>query len=251
MWSSIKEINIPNTYEEAIKLGKGKNAAFFGGGTYLVSNKNSKIHKLIDINSLITNIVKVKDDVIAIGAGVAIQEIVDQSENLSKLSTVAKSSNFSKNIRNQRTIGGEIAQKNIQSDLFTYLVALNPLLEIRNPESKIISMREWNGNGIINNIIINKADIQSSGFERFSLIPSAPAFLMVAVVRRALEIDFVVSGKAEKIFGYTVKLADFDKNKMKSIIKNAVKYFKDDHYGSIEYKKSLVATGIQRAVEQI
>jgi CO/xanthine dehydrogenase FAD-binding subunit len=251
MWSSIKDIHIPKSFNEAIKLKKEPRTVFFGGGTYLVSNKDSNVHKLIDINNLIDNNIKVKDNTITIGGGVTIQEIVDKSDKLSKLSTVAKSSNFSKNIRNQRTIGGEIAQKNVQSDLFTYLVALNPLLEIQNPETQSISLREWNGNGIINKIIINKIDVKSSGFERFSLLPSAPAFLMVAVVRRALEIDFVVSGKVDKIFGHTMQLADFDKNKMKSIIHNAVKYFKDDHYGSIKYKESLVATGIQRTVEQI
>lgn len=112
-------------------------------------------------------------------------------------------------------------------------------------------MREWNGEGIINKIILNKLDILSSGFERFSVIPSAPAFLMVAVVRRALELDFVISGRAKKIFGHTMPLAEFSKSTLKGIINDSVKYFEEDQHGSIEYKKSLIATGIQRAVEQI
>jgi len=251
MWSSITDVIVATSFEEAVKNKNKENSVYFGGGTYLVSAKDNNIHKLIDINKLTDSSIDYNDDMISIGTKVTVQQLIAESDKLLKLSEIAKSSNFSKNIRNQRTIGGEIAQKNVQSDLFTYFVALNPLLEVRNPEKTTISMREWNGEGIINKVIINKIDIESSGFERFSVLPSAPAFLMVAVVRRALEIDFVMSGKAKKLFGHTMQLADFGKNTMKSIISESVKYFKDDQYGSVEYKKSLVATGIQRAVEQI
>ena len=251
MWSSITETLIPNSFEEAIDLRKNKNCVFFGGGTYLVSEKDKNIHKIIDINRLTDKSIEINDDKIIIGAGVTIQKIVDGDKELQKLSTIAKHSHFSKNIRNQRTIGGEIAEKNILSDLFTYLVALNPQLEIMNHKSQSVKMREWNGEGIINKIILNKIDILSSGFERFSVLPSAPAFLMVAVVRRALELDFVISGRAKKIFGHTMPLAELSKITLKGIINDSVKYFEEDQHGSIEYKKSLIATGIQRAVEQI
>ena len=251
MWSSITDILIPNSFEEALKYQEEVNSKLFGGGTYLVSAKDNKIHKLIDINNLTDNTIEIIDHEIIFGAGVTVQKIVDGDNELQRLSLIAKQSQFSKNIRNQRTLGGEIVQKSIQSDLFTYLVAINPRLEIMNPTLQFVKMREWNGQGIINKILINKMDVLSSGFERFSVIPSAPAFVMVAVVRRALELDFVVSGKTEKIFGHTMPLADFGKNTLKSIINESVKYFTDDQYGTIEYKKSLIATGIQRAVEQI
>jgi len=249
MWSSIRKIKIPTTFQEAIEYKKKKNSVFFGGGTYLVSAKDNNIHKLIDINNLIDNSIELYDNNIKLGSKVTVQQLVDKS--IDKLSEAAKFSNFSKNIRNQRTIGGEIAQKNVQSDLFIYLVALNPQLQIRNPNKKITSMLEWNGKGIIEKIIFNKMDIESSGFERFSLLPSAPAFLMVVVIRKGLELEIAVSGKVEKIFGHTMQLADFNKNTLKNIINDSVKYFNDDHFGSIEYKKSLIATGIQRAVGQI
>ncbi len=139
----------------------------------------------------------------------------------------------------------------MQSELFTYLVAINPIIEIRTPNKKNVHLREWDGNGIINNVLINRIDLESSGFERFATLQSAPAFLIVAVVRRALELDFVISGKAEKIYGHTINLADFSKNAINNIINESVKYFKDDQYGSMKYKKSLIATGIQRAVEKI
>jgi CO/xanthine dehydrogenase FAD-binding subunit len=186
-----------------------------------------------------------------IGAGSSVQNIIDEITDHKPLVESSKFSCFSKNIRNQRTIGGEIAQKRVQSELFTYLVAINPIIEIRTPEKKNIHLREWNGKGIINKIPINKIDLNSSGIERFATLPSAPAFVIVAVVRRVLELDFVISGKAKKVYGHTIKLADFSKDILKKIINDSVEYFEDDQYGSLKYKKSLIETGIQRAVEKI
>ena len=251
MWSSLKNIDIPKTFSQAIEYQSKANSALFGGGTYLVAESSTKINNLIDINGIIDNSIEITNDSIIIGAGSTIQDMINKLSEFPLFVEAVKYSCFSKNIRNQRTVGGEIAQKRVQSELFTYLVAINPILEIRTSDKKNIRLREWDGKGIINKIIINKIDLESSGFERFATIPSAPAFVIVAVVRRALELDFVISGKAKKIYGHTIKLADFSKNILKKIINMSVKYFKDDQYGSIEYKKSLIETGIQRAVEKI
>ncbi len=251
MWSSIKNIDIPKTYSQAIEFQSKSKGTLFGGGTYLVSDSSTKINNLIDINSIVDNAIVITEDSIIIGAGATIQSMVNKLSDFPLLVEAGKYSCFSKNIRNQRTVGGEIARKRVQSEFFTYLVAINPIIEIRTPDKKNIHLREWDGNGIINKIIINKIDLESSGFERFATLPSAPAFVIVAVVRRALELDFVISGKAKKVYGHTIKLADFSKNILKKIINESVEYFEDDQYGSLEYKKSLIETGIQRAVEKI
>lgn len=251
MWSSIKNIDIPKTFSQAIEFQSKSKGTLFGGGTYLVSEKSSKINNLVDINSIIDNSIEINDALIIIGAGSSIQSMVNKLSDFPLLVNAVKFSCFSKNIRNQRTIGGEIAQKRVQSELFTYLVAINPILEIRTPDKKYIHIRQWDGKGIVNKIIINKIDLESSGFERFATLPSAPAFVIVAIVRRALELDFVISGKSKKIYGHTIKLADFSKDILNKIINESIEYFKDDQYGSLEYKKSLIETGIQRAVEKI
>ena len=251
MWSSIKNIDIPKTFNEAIEYQLKSKGTLFGGGTYLVSEKSTIINNLIDINGIVEKTIDITDSSIVIGAGLTVQTIVDELADCKSLIESAKFSCFSKNIRNQRTIGGEIAEKRVQSELFTYLVAINPIIEIRTPDIKNVHLREWDGKGIINKIIINRIDLESSGIERFATIPSAPAFVIVTVVRRALELDFVISGKAEKVYGHTIKLADFSKDILKKIIRESVEYFKDDQYGSLEYKKSLIETGIQRAVEKI
>jgi putative selenate reductase FAD-binding subunit len=251
MWSSIKNIDIPTSFKQAIEYQTKPKSVWFGGGTYLVAEKSTKINNLVHINGIVNKTIEITDDSIVIGAGSSLQNIIDELVEYNSFVESAKYSCYSKNIRNQRTIGGEIAQKRVQSELFTYLVAINPIIEIRTPDKENIHLREWNGKGIINKMIINKIDLESSGFERFALLPSAPAFVIVAVVRRTLELDFVISGKAEKVYGHTIKLADFSKNILKNIIKESVKYFEDDQYGSLEYKKSLIETGIQRAVEKI
>ena len=251
MWSSIKNIYLPKSFEEAIELKTDSSTVYFAGGSYLVIEKDRNISTLIDINNIIDRNIIVDEDSVTIGAGVKVQEIVTKSDEFTKLADVAKFSNFSKNIRNQRTLGGEIAQRNVRSDLFTFLLALNPILVVRKPQESKVKFREWDGIGIIDKIIINKTDLSSSGFERFSLLDSAPAFLMVAVVRKALELDFVISGKVNKIYGHTMQLSEFSKNGIRSMINNSAKHFKSDQYGSVDYKASLIATGIQRAVEQI
>ena len=251
MWSSIKNVDIPKTFSEAIEYQSKSKGVLFGGGTYLVAEKSVNINNLVDINSIIDSSIENTDDTIVIGAGSSLQSIIDSLTDFKSLVESAKYSCFSKNIRNQRTLGGEIAQKRVQSELFTYLVAINPILEIRTPDKVNIHIREWDGKGIINKIMINKIDLESSGIARFATLPSAPAFLIVAVVRRALELDFVISGKAKKVYGHTIKLADFSKDILKIIISESVEYFEDDQYGSLEYKKSIIETGIQRAVEKI
>ena len=251
MWSSIKNIDIPTSFKQAIEYQTKSKATLLVGGTYLVAEKSTNINNLVDINGIVEKTIDFTDDSIVIGAGSTVQNIIDELADHNSLLESAKFSCFSKNIRNQRAIGGEISKKRVQSELFTYLVAINPILEIRTPDKKNIHLREWDGNGIINKIIINKIDLESSGFERFATLPSAPAFVIVAVVRRVLELDFVISGKAKKVYGHTIKLADFSKDILKKIINESIEYFKDDQYGSLEYKKSLIETGIQRAVEKI
>lgn len=251
MWSSIKNINVPKTFNEAIEYQSKSNGVLFGGGTYLVAEGSEKIQNLIDINSVVDKSIEITDESIIIGAGSSLQNIIIKLSDFPLFVEAVKYSCFSKNIRNQRTIGGEIAQKRVQSELFTYLIAINPILEIRTPDKENIYLREWDGKGIINKILINRIDLESSGFERFAVIPSASAFVIVVVVRRALELDFVISGKAKNVYGHTIKLADFSKNALKKIIRESVEYFEDDQYGSLEYKKSLIETGIQRAVEKI
>ncbi len=168
MWSSIKNIDIPTSFKKAIENKSKSDSALFGGGTYLISEKSTNINSLVDINGIVDKSIEITDDTIVIGAGLTLQNIIDKLGEFKSINESAKFSCFSKNIRNQRTIGGEIAQKRVQSELFTYLVAINPILEIRTPDKKNIHLREWSGKGIINKIIINIIDLNSSGIERFA-----------------------------------------------------------------------------------
>jgi len=251
MWSSIKNIYIPKTFEAAIEDQSNSKGVFFAGGTYLTAQKDSKIKHLIDINNIVDKTIQINDNSVTIGAGVNLQRIIEKLSKYKVLSDSVRYSCYSKNIRNQRTVGGEIAERRVESELFSYLLAMNPLLDVRTPKKEIIHLRNWSGKGILNKLSFSKIDLKSSGITRFAVLPSAPAFVIVVVVRKTLELNFVISGKAKKVYGQTIKIADFNKQILEDIVNRSIKYFKDDQYGSIEYKKSLIVTGIQRAVEKI
>ena len=78
MWSSIKNVDVPKTFSEAIEYQSKSKSVLFGGGTYLVSEKNTKINNLIDINGIIDKTIEITDDSIVIGAGSTIQDIVNK-----------------------------------------------------------------------------------------------------------------------------------------------------------------------------
>ena len=40
MWSSIKNIYLPKSFEDAIELQKDSSTVFFAGGSYLVTEKD-------------------------------------------------------------------------------------------------------------------------------------------------------------------------------------------------------------------
>jgi len=251
MWSSIKEIYLPKTFKEAIESQSKSKGVFYGGGTYLTAQKGSKIRHLIDINKIVDKTIQINAEAITIGASVTLQKIIEKLLKYKAVSYSARYSCYSKNIRNQRTIGGEIAERRVESELFSYLLAINPLLDVRTPKKEIIYLRNWSGKGILNKLSFSKIDLNSSGIARFAVLPSAPAFVIVVIARKTLELDFVISGKAKKVYGQTIKISDFDKQSLEDIVNRSIKYFKNDQYGTIEYKKAMIVTGIQRAVEKI
>ena len=109
MWSSIKNIDIPTSFKQANEYQSKSKSVLLGGGTYLVAEKNPKIQNLIDINNIVNKTIEITDDSIIIGAGATIQDMINKLTDYSLFTEAVKYSCFSKNIRNQRTIGGEIA----------------------------------------------------------------------------------------------------------------------------------------------
>ena len=253
MWSSINKIIIPASPEKANSLHLYGKRAFIAGGSYLVAEKPPGIEELIDINHLVSSDIYDNSDTISIGSGTDLQSMVKyfKEHPPAEISRCAQWSCPSKNIRNQRTIGGEIGRRRINSELYAILFALNAHLLITSYATELVSIRNWNGEGIIIDIEIKIEGITGIESQRFALIPSAPSFVFIAGVRRKDIADIVVSGKANDISLLTTDIDGFFDEAIAKFASKTVRKFHDDQYGSLKYKEHLIRTGLKRIREAI
>jgi len=251
MWHNIKHIERPATAKEAVDLYRAGEAIFFGGGTYLVGQRPEGVHTLIDINRLIPRWMERHESVCLLGAGATIQQLIDfvpPSAPL-KIAQAARNSSYSKNIRNQRTLGGEIAWGRTDSDLYVLLTAVNPLIVVLAPNTKEVRLCDWDNRGIVAMIMLTKEDATPVGYNRFALIESAPPFVVTMVLRQDGGYRVVVGGKCQQLF--TINTPDLSDHQIAYFAKLAVQHFTADHIGSLEYKEHVIATGIRRGRDSI
>ena len=253
MWSSIRHIDFPESLAEANKLAGEEGKTLFAGGTYLVAEKNPAVHTLVDINHLLDRSIQCTDDAIIIGAGATLQQIVCtlQERKPLSLSRAARQSCYSKNIRNQRTIGGEIARRKTCSEVVTLLHALNTRLLITAETGRSIPLRRWNGAGIIEALAIGTADIRAEALERFALLPSAAAMVVVAGVRRESQVEISVGGQARCVATLQIPVEEFTNERIAAFSAATIRNFRADAAGSLRYKQSLIETGLKRVRKQL
>ncbi|MFQ6610916.1 MAG: FAD binding domain-containing protein [Fidelibacterota bacterium] len=243
MWTSITKIITPKSFKEAIQANSNSSSKLLSGGTYLTSEKNSAVQELIYILPLLNDQIVLTDNSLFIGSGTSLQTIIDSNLNNvlgGWLSKVIKWSCSSKNIRNQRTIGGEIARNRADSELIVLLYALNPILHISNPENKEIQLDLWDGIGIITGIYFNLNMKQNFRLKRFSFLESAPAHLIVGQNQSNAGTQIIIGGSSERIISESFKGSALDQEFIHKIMKKTVENFEDDHNGSMEYKQYLI-----------
>lgn len=240
MWSSISDIQFPNTLPEAVELLRLEDSVLIAGGTYLAAERDAKITTLIDINPLLLDDTILADNgILRIGAGTTLQKLVELFDTTGHPYLAgAQISCPSKNIRNQRTIGGEWIRHRADSELVVMLEAL----DIRT---------EWEQEIILTGIEIDSEAFDTTALERFALLPSAPAFAIVAGVRRGDRVRIAIGGSARQIYTTTVDVDELQSDNTAAIAAIAGKHFCDDHVGSRRYKQSVIATGLQRVGEQL
>lgn len=237
MWASIQNIEQPATLLEANKLNDNNNSVLFSGGTYLVAQKSKEVHTLIDINHLITSKIEEQGENISIGAGATLQQISDHfTKDIIGRST--QQSCYSKNIRNQRTIGGEIAQKNATSEISVLLHTMNAKLKVFvNDQQTEVAINEWDGKGIITEIIFAKD--RNANVKRYSVIPSAPPFVVVGYNYNTK--TCVVGGRTNGFVSFAV-----EEDKIQEVVEEKLAdFFVDDHHGSSKYKRHLVKVALR------
>ncbi len=240
MWYTIKNFHQPNSLSQAIELYKYPERIFISGGSYLVAQRNAQTHELINIHHLLGKKICVTEKEIILEAGVTLQEIADQFSH-TILGEIAKKSSFSKNIRNQRTIGGEIAQKNLQSDLYVSFVALNAILKISDEKEE--SIKDWNGIGIITKIILDTRKISQLKFFRYTIMPSAAPFLIFAAVPEKAGWKCVVGGKVSKM--QEIISNENTEQMIHSMSQELAQNIGEDQYGTVAYKAHLIKLSFQ------
>jgi len=237
MWSSIKHVVKPLNLNDALSLQQDPHAVLFSGGTYLVARKDPEVHTLVDINHLLTSAIKPQAEGLFLGAGVTLQEIADQGA----LGKAIRFSCPSKNIRNQRTLGGEIAEGRVNSDLMVYLYAAQAKLQI-NASDLFIEISDWDGNGIISMIHIPSGDTK---IQRVAVLDSAPAYVIVAARETSEQISLAVGGTSERICFYAAT-GPPDEAGIRDFMDEVRTFFNDDQWGSRDYKLQLVSNLLHR-----
>lgn len=238
MWSSIEQVIKPESLAEAAALVQEKDFALFAGGSYLVAEKDPSINTLIDINHLVENSVERHAGELHIQAGCTLQEIVDL--HTESLSDAALASCPSKNIRNQRTLGGEIARARTTSDLLVYLYTVDAKLTL-NGTNTPVELTEWNAQGIITGVIIPENRVK---LERVALLDSAPAIVILGYNESPDTIRVCVGGQLTELVYYKTKPEPVEQE-VRDFLDKVENAFSDDHHGSATYKRKLVCKLLQ------
>lgn len=235
MWSSIQQIIQPESLEEAGLLATARDAKLLGGGSYLVSQPNPATKTLVDINHLVGDSIAITDEGLTIEAGVSLEALLPHIPET--CAQAIKSSCPSRNIRNQRTLGGELAQARLNSDL--YVLLLVSRVEVRiNAEGKRIPLSEWDRRGVITDIYIPNT---ASRLERVALLDSAPAFLIVAA-NKTKEGTLVAVGGQVRRFVTASFSTDVQEEEVVTFLNEILEILTEDHYGSVAYKQGMVSS---------
>jgi CO/xanthine dehydrogenase FAD-binding subunit len=246
------KVVFPNSFESAYQLSCKQNHVLFSGGTYILTENKLSQLILVDINKLLNSTTEKTLAQTKIGARTTLQEIIDFERIAnpeSKLIQSIKYSCPSKNLRNQRTIGGEVARNISNSEILAFLHAVNAQLTIVTDKHNQISIRKWDGVGIVKEIIFSNERANTVAIQRYSVIPSAPAIVIVAGTGNKESIEIAIGGKIDSILNFSLQQTDIDS--IVTIANVASASFKADDYGTQAYKKSLITTAIKRIKETL
>ncbi|NOZ07646.1 MAG: hypothetical protein GXO91_02060 [FCB group bacterium] len=254
MWSSLESIVKPKTIAEALEFRQTAGARFLAGGSYLVSEQDPMVTTLIDLNGLLETDVREEAAALVFGAGLTLQSLVEFQWDTPGviLAEAARYSVSSKNIRNQRTLGGEIARMRTDSELCVLFHALRGVLHITGKAGSIkTSLEDWDGNGILTHIEISRKTLEHSALERYALLPSAPAFMIVCGAKSTHGFNFCTGGRARNYWTETCAEKAFKGEAIRNFSEAASEQFESDRYGTRAYKKMLLKIAFDRLREKL
>jgi|GEM_PF-1838075 len=193
----------PNTLAEATFALRNPAARVLAGGTHLLASPGDA-RILIDINKLGLNYIKQDGASLRIGSTTTLQEICSNSLTTELLAEAAKATTVSRQLRNAKTIGGEVVSARQESLLPVVLLALDTRLKIIDPsgsENVATLDQFYKGRRAVGGII-SEFEIPSgsthTALERLAIIESSIPIMSVAV---ALQFDGQVCNHARVAVG--------------------------------------------------
>ena len=162
----IKEVFKPASLEEAVKLKK-ENIYYLSGGTQInwtpaqAARKlegKPAIEKVILVQDLLSREIKKQGSDLLIGAGITLQELIDDPQTPEALKKAAGYI-ASRNIRNMATLGGNIAANRPDSYIIPCLIALKA--KIKTADAGIMSVETYitqEKNDLIQQIVLPEVE---------------------------------------------------------------------------------------------
>ena len=263
----IDEYHRPATLAEALTKLQNPAASVLAGGTHLLASPgNARI--LVDISKLGLGYIKQDGGSLKIGSTTTLQQICSNPLTVGILAEAAKATTVSRQLRNAKTIGGEIVSGKQESLLPIVLLALDARLKIvetgRSGKEIFVTLDQlYKGKrtigGIISEFEIPAATVNSA-MERLSIIESSVPIMSVVV---ALSFDGQICNHARVAVGSGVAVPhrvlfaethllgrSIDEtaiNETAELVSQQIKCLEDTR-GSAEYRKAISKVLTKRAL---
>lgn len=145
---NLKNFYYPESIAEALEYLRDKSAEnrIIAGGTSVAIMENDQVEGLVDITRMGMDYIKEERGYITIGAAAAVQDIVKSktAQNLANgILCQASSLIGSRPLRNMITLGGNIVQLKIWSDLPVILLALDAQIKAVGDDERVIPAEDF------------------------------------------------------------------------------------------------------------
>ncbi len=259
MWTSVRKVYHPVSPSEAHRLAEAPGAVLFAGGSYLVADRDPQIRGLVDLGRLLDGTLRCTESVLSMGAGATLQDLVDHGEGTREddapaarlVAEAARSSCVSKNIRNQRTLGGELGRGRPDSEICVLLQALDARITVWRETESEEALRDWDGDGVITRISLSLAEIRSCSLQRFAVIPSARPLFAAAGRRHEGGLDLTAGGRLDEQLLFPGLPSEAGEDLLHRIAARCATHLLDDGVHSSEYMYELILKGLKRVLAEL
>ena len=254
----ISNIITPENMEEALELVSNGGLIVSGGQALLPEIRQGNYHKtnidLINISNLteLGSDVEVKNNILSIGAGITIGELIQNRDILAnaKLLIEAGYRLGDPQIRNSATLGGNLCWGEPRANYLIALIAATTTVKLINRFMKIEriplkTLYEQKISRGIKDFILLSAEITvkdnvNSSYQEFSRQQNDLAVVSLAIVE---EIN-LISGCVGGLFNYPFKFERIKKSKIVSEVMHLAKTAKiarmDNHFANFDHRLSIL-----------